>query len=250
MRDDDEGHRRRMTGKHMTTKAKPHRRTKAEQREETLGQILDAAEYLFGMRGLYGVTLKDVAAQANVHTSLLHYYFEDKKAMFDAVFARRAGVTAERRATALDQYMAERTGPPTVEGVLRAYLDTDLDLYITGGDGWRNYAALGAQVAMTPEWGAKLFDTHFDPVVLKMIGLLQQALPKCPKEDIFWGYHFVAGALVQTLARTGRIDVLSDGLCRSDDFNAIKARMARFLAFGFEGICSDRAAERKKGHSI
>lgn len=226
----------------MTTKAKPRRRTKAEQREETLGQILDAAEYLFGQRGLYGVTLKDIAAQANVHTSLLHYYFEDKKAMFDAVFARRAGVTADRRSVALDQYMAGLPGLPTVEGVLRAYLDTDLDLYMTGGEGWRNYAALGAQVAMAPEWGAKLFDTHFDPVVLKMIGLLRQALPDCPEEDIFWGYHFVTGVLVQTLARTGRIDVLSNGLCRSDDFDAIKSRMARFLAFGFEGICRDRAA--------
>ncbi len=230
----------------MTTTGKPPRRTKAEQREETLAQILDAAEYLFGQRGLYGVTLKDVALLANVHTSLLHYYFADKKAMFDAVFARRAGVTAERRSVALDDYMAGRSDPPTVEGVLRAYLDTDLDLYMTGGEGWRNYAALGAQVAMAPEWGAKLFDTHFDPVVLKMISLLKQALPDCPEEDIFWGYHFVTGALVNTLARTGRIDVLSSGLCRSDDFSAIKARMARFLAFGFEGVCQDRAAERNR----
>lgn len=230
----------------MTTKAKPHRRTKAEQREETLGQILDAAEQLFGQRGLYGVTLKEVAAQANTHTSLLHYYFDDKKAMFDAVFARRAGVTAERRSISLDEYMAGLDGPPSVEGLLRAYIDTDLDLYMTGGEGWRNYAALGAQVAMTPEWGTQLFDTHFDPVVLKLIDLLQLALPNCPKEDVFWGYHFVTGTLVHTLARTGRIDVLSGGICTSNDFDAIKARMARFLAFGFEGICRDRAEERRR----
>ena len=228
----------------MTIQGKP-RRTKAQQREDTLKQILDAAEYLFSLRGLYGVTLKEVAAQADVHTSHLHYYFADKKAMFDAVFARRAGVTAERRSSALDGYLRECNGSPTVEGVLRAYLDTDLDLYLIGGEGWRNYAALGAQVAMAPEWGAKLFDTHFDPVVLKMIGMLRQALPDCPEEDIFWGYHFVTGALVNTLARTGRIDVLSDGRCRSDDFEAIKARMSRFLAFGFEGICRDRAEGRK-----
>ena len=88
----------------MTTKTKPKRRTKAEQRAETLEGILDAAEYLFSQRGLYGVTLKDVAGQAGVHTSLLHYYFDDKKAMFDAVFARRAHVTADLRSAALDRY--------------------------------------------------------------------------------------------------------------------------------------------------
>lgn len=226
------------------TEAKPKRRTKAQQRAETLEVILDAAEYLFSQRGLYGVTLKDVAQQAEVHTSLLHYYFEDKKAMFDAVFARRAHVTADKRMAALDRYAGEARGKPTVEGALRAFLDTDLDLYIQGGEGWRNFAGLGAQVAMAPKWGAQLFDEHFDPVVLKLIGLLKQALPDCPEEDIFWGYHFVTGALVMTLARTGRIDQLSHGLCKSEDFPAVKARMARFLAFGFEGICRDRAEAR------
>ena len=227
-----------------TTEAKPKRRTKAQQRAETLEQILDAAEYLFSLRGLYGVTFKELAAEAKVHTSLLHYYFEDKKAMFDAVFARRAEVTASKRMAALDHYAAECGGKPSVEGALRAFLDTDLDLYINGGEGWRNFAALGAQVAMAPNWGAQLFDEHFDPVVLRLVDLLKQALPGCPEEDIFWGYQFVTGSLVMTLARTGRIDELSNGLCRSDDFPAVKARMARFLAFGFEGICRDRAEAR------
>jgi AcrR family transcriptional regulator len=228
----------------MTAETKTKRRTKAQQRAEMVDQILDAAEYLFSQRGLYGVTLKELAVEANVHTSLLHYYFEDKKAIFDAVFARRAAVTAERRMTALDRYAGESRGKPTVEGALHAFLDTDLDLYIQGGEGWRNFAALGAQVAMAPKWGAQLFDEHFDPVVLKLIGLLQQAMPECPEEDIFWGYHFVSGSLFITLARTGRIDQLSHGLCKSEDFPAIKARMARFLAFGFEGICRDRAEAR------
>lgn len=223
----------------MTETAKPVRRSrKAEQRAETMEQIYDAAEELFSQHGLYGVTLKDVAKQVGVHHTLLNYYFADKKALFDAVFARRAVVTSERRMQALDAYEAEAKGKPTVEGALRAFLDTDLDTYIEGGEGWKNYAKLGAQVANTPAWGADLMDAHFDPVVLKLIGLLKQALPDCAEEDIFWGYHFVTGALMVTLARTGRIDKLSDGVCRSEDFEAIKARMASFMAAGFRQICN------------
>ncbi len=78
---------------------------------------------------------------------------------------------------------------------VRAFLDTDLDLYIHGGEGWKNYGALGAQVANTPEWGAELMDSHFDPVVLRLIELLKKAMPDCAEEDIFWSYHFVTGAL-------------------------------------------------------
>lgn len=211
--------------------------TKAEQRAEMMEQIVDAAEFLFSQHGLYGVTLKDVAKHVGVHHTLINYYFEDKKALFDTVFARRAVVTSERRMRMLEEYEKASAGKPTVEGALRAFLDTDLDLYIEGGEGWRNYAALASQVANTPEWGAQMMDQHFDPVVLRLIGILKKALPGCADQDIFWGYHFVTGALMLTLARTGRIDKLSGGLCRSEDFAAVKARMSTFMAAGFLAIC-------------
>ena len=213
---------------------------KARQRADMIGQILDTAEYLFSLHGLHGVTLKDVANGVGVHHTLMNYYFGDKKALFDAVFARRAVVTSERRMRALDEYDEATGGKPTVEGALQAFLDTDLDLYIEGGEGWKNYAALSAQVASTPEWGAAMMDEHFDPVVLRLIDLLKKALPGCAEEDIFWGYHFVTGALMLTLARTGRIDKLSNGQCKSDDFAAVKQRMASFMAAGFLEICGCR----------
>jgi hypothetical protein len=119
-----------------------------------------------------------------------------------------------------------------VEGALHAFLDTDLDLYFEGGETWMNYAALCARVSNTPE-GAALLDVHFDPVVLRLVSILKRALPDYSDEDIFWGYHFVTGALMNTLARTGRIDRLSGGLCRSDDFPAVKQRIAKFMAAGF-----------------
>lgn len=226
----------------LAAESKPQRKrqTKAEKRAETIEQILDVAEYLFSRHGLYGVTLKDVAKGVGVHHTLLNYYFADKQELFDAVFARRAAVTSERRMKALDAYDEASAGNPTVEGALRAFLDTDLDLYIEGGDGWRNYGALSAQIANTPQWGAEMMDQHFDPVVLRLIEILGKALPDASKEDIFWGYHFVSGALMVTLARTGRIDKLSGGLCKSDDYAAVKARMARFMAGGLKTICNTR----------
>lgn len=221
--------------------AKPRRRrTKVEQRADKMEQILDAAEYLFSQHGLYGVTLKDVAQRVGVHHTLLNYYFTDKKKLFDAVIGRRAEVTVELRMAALDRYDAETRGRPTVEGALRAFLDTDLDLYSQGGENWKNYGALGAQVSNTT-YGAELMDLHFDPVVLRLIDILKKALPGCAEEDIFWGYHFVTGALMLTLARTGRINRLSGGLCDSDDFIAVKDRMARFMAAGFLTICKTPA---------
>lgn len=230
----------------MTTPPRQPRR-KAEQRAESLEQLLDAAEELFSQHGFYGVTIKDIADKVGVHKSLIHYYFTDKQEVFDKVMARRAPVTSGRRMDALDAYERAAAGRPTVEGALRAFLDTDLDTYSTGGDGWRHFGALSAQINNTPAWGAEVMDRLYDPVVLRLIGLLRQALPEATDEDLFWGYHFVTGALTLSLARTGRIDHLSGGKCRSDDFEAIKARMAAFMAHGFIGICRDRAEARHRG---
>jgi AcrR family transcriptional regulator len=233
-------------GSSLSSQKEPRRKrsVKADRRAEMIEQILDTAEYLFSRHGLYGVTLKDVATRIGVHHTLINYYFDDKRKLFDAVFARRAAVTSERRMRVLDEYDRETGGKPTVEGALRAFLDTDLDLYIQGGEGWRNYGALSAQVANTPEWGAEMMDQSFDPVVLRLIDLLKKALPDSAVEDIFWGYHFVTGALMLTLARTGRIDKLSGGLCKSDDYAAVKERMALFMTAGFQAICQRRKADR------
>ena len=235
-------HSRKKSARKAPSKKLP--RTKAEQRAETLEQILDAAELLFSKHGLYGVTLRDVALKVGVHTSLMHYYFEDKFALFTAVFVRRAPVTSERRIKALDAYEKSVKGKPTVAGALHAFLDTDFNTYITGGDGWKNYGAFGSQVSNTPE-GAAMFDQHFDPVVLKLIGLLKKALPGVPEEDIFWGYHFVTGSFMHSLSRSGRLDRLSNGLCKSGDLASVKARMADFMAAGFLSFVTREKSRHK-----
>ena len=47
-----------------TKKRAPRR--KAEQRAESMEQILDAAEFLFSKNGLHGVTLRDVANRSRL----------------------------------------------------------------------------------------------------------------------------------------------------------------------------------------
>ena len=65
------------------------RRTRAEQRAATVKLILDTSEELFSQLGYFGVTIKDVADRMGIHPALIHYYFDGKKALFDAVFERR-----------------------------------------------------------------------------------------------------------------------------------------------------------------
>src|SRR5512139_929130 len=103
------------------------RRTRAEQRAATVKQILDTSENLFAQLGYFGVTIKDVADKMGIHPALIHYYFDGKKALFDAVWERRMEYAVATRTAGLDAYEAEVGDHPTVEGALRCYYDQAFD---------------------------------------------------------------------------------------------------------------------------
>lgn len=225
----------------MAAEPKPAgRRTRAEQRAATLKLILDTSEELFAQLGYFGVTIKDVADKMGIHPALIHYYFDGKKALFDAVFERRVQYAVVTRTAALDEYEAKAGDNPTVEGALRAFYEGAFDIYINGGDGWRNFGRIFAQVNNAPGYGAEAMDTYFDPLVLRLISILQKALPEAPLEDLFWCFQFTSGAYTLILSRTGRIDRLSGNLCSSEDYEAARDRFVTFIAGGFEALYKRR----------
>jgi len=76
----------------------------------------------------------------------------------------------------------------------------------------------------------------FDRTVREFIQAVMQSLPGSAPEDIFWGYNFLTGALTLSLAETGRLDELSDGVCRSNDVAALKARLGPYVAGGLRAL--------------
>ncbi|MEH6790841.1 TetR/AcrR family transcriptional regulator [Parasphingorhabdus sp.] len=216
------------------------RRTRAEQRAATVKTILDTSEALFSQLGYFGVTIKDVADKMGIHPALIHYYFDGKQSLFDAVFERRVKTAVTERTAGLDAYEAEVGDRPTVEGALRAYYGNAIQAQINGDTGWRNFGRIFAQVNNAPGYGVETMGTYIDPLVVRLIGLLKKALPDAQEEDIFWSFQFTSGAYSLILSRTGRIDRLSDGLCDSDDFEAVRDRFVTFMAGGFDAVYKRR----------
>ena len=140
-----------------------------------------------------------------------------KRELFDAVFARRAEILNGARAEAMRAYQAAHPGDMTAEGVIEAFIGPLLDYSMSGEEGWKNYFRLVALVNNTPAWGGETMHRFFDPVVHQLVDTLKVALPKAEMRDLYWGYQFLTGAMMLTLSETGRIDQLSDGLCRSTD---------------------------------
>ena len=51
--------------------------------------ILDAAEYVFGLKGYHEASLQEIAERAEFSTSALYRFFDNKEALFIGVLARR-----------------------------------------------------------------------------------------------------------------------------------------------------------------
>lgn len=210
---------------------------KSQQSLETRERILDAAEGLFARHGLYGVTVRNVADTAAVDTALIHYYFGTKRGLFDGVFERRAADINAARLAAMEAYEASCDGHVTTEGALRAFLQPILERDRQGDTGWRNYSALVALANNSKEWGGEMMSRLFDDVIHRLIDLLRRAMPDARAEDLYWSYQMLSGSLMVLQASTGRVELLSNGLCRSDDVDAFGERLVHYAAAGFEALC-------------
>jgi AcrR family transcriptional regulator len=234
--------------KRTRSRAPAVRRRQSERREQANRRILDAAEGLFAAHGFDGVTLRDVADASKADSALLHYYFTDKAGLFRAVIGRRAHLIDQTRHESLERYEREYGDRMSVEGVLRAYLAPTFELMTQGDKGTLNYGALIAKINATANQGLPLGPQPFDRNVKKMVEMLQRVRPDYAEADVYWFYHLVSGAITLSLARTGRIDALSGGLCSSDDFTTILDRMLRVFSKGFGALepTAGRAHRRKQ----
>ncbi|MFW6157387.1 MAG: TetR/AcrR family transcriptional regulator, partial [Balneolaceae bacterium] len=58
--------------------------------QETEAQIFEAAQKVFQRNGYAGARMQEIADEAGINKSMLHYYYRSKEKLFQAIF--REGV--------------------------------------------------------------------------------------------------------------------------------------------------------------
>ena len=77
----------------------PTRDRRAERREATRAEILEAAWEQARQHGLAGLSLRDVAAKIGMRPPSLYWYFDSKNAVYDAMFCEGNGALRARLAS-------------------------------------------------------------------------------------------------------------------------------------------------------
>ncbi len=210
-------------------------------KKKTKDLILDAAEELFAIRGFYGVSIRQITSKAEVDPALASYHFGKKKDIFEAVMLRRAEVLNRERIQMLDDCIRRaKPNPAPLNEIIDAFTHALLNRSLKGGDGWRSYFAIIAQINNHPELGGVIMSQYFDPLAKKFIAAIQANMPDSQDEDLFWCYHFLSGALTLTFSGTERISKLSAGVCSSSDLDAVHERLVPFITAGFKAFDKQR----------
>ena len=206
--------------------------------EETVGidarpvrqRLLDAGEALFAERGWNGVSIRDIAAVAQVSLAALNYHFGEKEKLLAAIFAARARPIAAERVRLLEALQAD--GRETLESVIEAFLRPALT--VDSKFGGKAFVKLRARLATEPQaFSRRILADAFDQSGRQYLATLGRLLPELTPAELAWRFHFLLGAMVYTMADPGRIQSLTDGQCDPGDADAALFRLVPFLVAGF-----------------
>ena len=197
---------------------------------ETRELLLAAAERLFAERGLTGVSVRMIAAEAGVNWSLVGYYFRGKDGLLAEVYHRHcASLNAERTRLLTE---ARRAGLQ-LESVIEAFVRPAL-AEIQGGDGRNHYSRLRAMLAAeAAPLFTQLVADNFDLSSRTFVAALRECLPELSADEVLWRFHFMLGTIYYSASSPQRIKAFSRGRCDPGEVDATVRHLVPFLASGF-----------------
>jgi AcrR family transcriptional regulator len=194
--------------------------------------ILLAAEKLFAQHGYHGVSIRQIADEAQVPLALVGYYFGPKSELFHAIFEHWHGTIRERLAL-LEHVLV---GPPTetfLREVVEAFVRPVL-VQRASAEGEYYAQLVGRELArQTPET-QRVLTQFFDPLAHKFIDAIHAARPGHDRAKAAWAYQFALGALLHHIT-DHRAPTLSLGCNRVCDASAAPL-LIDFITAGISAV--------------
>ena len=199
-------------------------------------RILDTAEALFAASGPAAVTLRSIAAAAEVNVAAVNYYFGSKEKLFEEMFVRRIVPLNEDRLARLAACTEAAGGAPTVEDVVTAFVMPALQLTDEANANARAIVvqySLGRVLAL-PEVNHMLV-RFYARVRDAFVAALQRAVPYLETHQVVWRYYWMGGSVMVALAvPPGMVQAMGGGGGSAGRrvHDAMPAELIAFLARG------------------
>jgi AcrR family transcriptional regulator len=207
---------------------------------DTKTKILNAAERLFGDRGIEGTSLRAITQEAGVNLAAVNYHFQSKESLLQAAIDRRIqpinGRRLELLSKLIEQHGENKTLP--VEGLLDAVLRPVFEAAFRPADeGAIELRRLIGRMFADPEIRPKLMlKEALGETLMIFSGQFQRSLPNCAPRDLWWGMYFSIGSMAHSLTSGPLITSISGGLCNPADWELQLELIIRYASAGLRAL--------------
>lgn len=169
-------------------------------KKDTKKAILDAAEQLMADHGVNGVSLRRILNEAGANTAALHYHFNSREGLVEALVARGGYSSSVRRKELVDA-LAGRPEPPTIPELVDVIVDPMAEMLRTKGDAGRQFFRFLARL-QSDRTGIhrELDERHFPEIFTKLEPMLRRACPHLSESDLNRRINMVLDTMLQSLA--------------------------------------------------
>lgn len=169
-------------------------------RPSTRERLLDCAERLFAERGLRGVSLRAINAEAGLSPAALHYHFGTQQALVEALLDRRMPALMARRSEMLDA-IENSAAPPSVRQVLASLILPMAELLHAEGESGLRYVQLISRLHAEGDIDHAWVIGRHAGGVDRLAPLLRAALPELPDATLMWRAKWSIDTMLFSLAQ-------------------------------------------------
>ncbi len=195
--------------------------------------VFNAAERLFALHGFQNVSVRDITAEAGVNLASVNYHFGSKDSLLFEIFRRRTQELNRERARMLHEAADRNGGKPPVREILTALFAPPLRWLDPSND---RRISLQFLIRARSEGTAEIREVLGSDVshLKRFADALLSARSDLAPEEVYWRLHFVLGMIHQNrFMELDRLHVLSEGLTREGEVDALLGRMLDFAEAGF-----------------
>jgi AcrR family transcriptional regulator len=230
--------------KTATKRAKPQADDAVQEEDGTRDRILHTAERLFAERGFNGISLRELAADAQVNLASIGYHFESKEGLLSEVYRRHCKPMIEERLRGLGA-SSRLHGKARLAAIIEAFVRPALQQ--VEADEGQTFIRLRAVLSgENSELLEKLVAQNFDESSSAFINALSECLPLLSRTDVCWRFHFLLGAIYYTAAGPHRIYAFSKGTCDPSDNEAVIEKLVPFMTQAFLAPPDGAASKGKR----
>jgi AcrR family transcriptional regulator len=227
------------------TTAQLAERTVAHDEEDgTRDRILRTAERLFAERGFNGVSVRELAASAQVNIASIGYHFNNKEGLLSEVYRRHCEPMIEERLRGLEAASRLR-GKAKIAAIIEAFIRPALQ-QVEVEDGATFIRLRAVLSGENSELLEKLVAENFDQSSTAFIDELCACLPHLTRTDVCWRFHFLLGTIYYTAAGPHRITAFSHGACDPADTEAVIKELVPFMTRAFQAPPTNRPTRKRK----